>query len=312
MRFPVAGGVNPNSKTPSLWSLHRRLRIVVRSVVGTVALFIALLQALAFMFSAHDRPLPGAVARSIAGTNGLPLRYFEQRADQADWNLVFVHGTPASAAIFWSQFSRPFPRANLYSLDRPGFGGSSASGRWPSLDEQVEAVGRLLEKVGSEPVILVGHSYGGPVVLAAAIRYTNRIAGALLVGGSVDPAQEKIYWPQYVGDWPMVSWLVPRLLRQCNRELLSLRADLVELQPRLSDLRAPVLMLHGTEDRQVPVANVEYLRAQLEAAGKSNLFDSVVLPGYNHFIPWEHPDAVESALTKLINRTKTLQTGFAR
>jgi pimeloyl-ACP methyl ester carboxylesterase len=271
-----------------------------------VALFFALLQGLAFMFSLHDKPLPGAIPRVIAGANGQKLQYFERTIEPADWNLIFVHGTPASAAIFWSQFNQPFPRANLYSIDRPGFGGSSASGHWPSLDEQVDALGRVLEQVGSQPVILVGHSYGGPVVLAAALRYTNRIGGALLMGGSVDPAEEKIYWPQYVGDWPGRSWLLPRVLRQCNRELLSLKADLLALQPRLSSLRAPVLMLHGTEDRQVPVANVAYLGARLGALGKSNLFDAMVLPGYSHFIPWEHPEAVESALAKLTNRVEAL------
>jgi pimeloyl-ACP methyl ester carboxylesterase len=60
-------------------------------------------------------------------------------------------------------------------------------------------------------------------------------------------------------------------------------------------------MLHGTDDRQVPIANVNYLRAQLSTAGKSDLFTSMVMPGYDHFIPWEHPDAVTEALNRLTN-----------
>jgi len=39
-----------------------------------------------------------------------------------------------------------------------------------------------------------------------------------------------------------------------------------------------------------------YLPTQLAAAGKSNLFEPLVFPDYNHFIPWEHPDAVEAAI----------------
>jgi pimeloyl-ACP methyl ester carboxylesterase len=83
--------------------------------------------------------------------------------------------------------------------------------------------------------------------------------------------------------------------------LLTLRGDLVRLQPQLSALAVPVVMLHGGKDHQVPVANVDYLHAQLAAAGKSNLFEQLVFPGHNHFIPWEHPDAVEAAIRKVTN-----------
>ncbi len=76
----------------------------------------------------------------------------------------------------------------------------------------------------------------------------------------------------------------------------------MRLQPQLSGLAVPVVMLHGGRDRQVLVANVEYLRAQLAAAGRSNLFGQLVFPGYNHFIPWEHPDAVEAAIRKVTSR----------
>jgi len=124
----------------------------------------------------------------------------------------------------------------------------------------------------------------------------------VLIGGSIDPAQERTYTIQRFADWPLVSWLVPRSLRQCNRELLTLRGDLVRLQPELSALAVPVVMLHGGKDHQVPVANVDYLRTQFTAAGKTNLFDQLVFPDYNHFIPWEHPDAVEVAIKKVTGR----------
>jgi pimeloyl-ACP methyl ester carboxylesterase len=150
--------------------------------------------------------------------------------------------------------------------------------------------------------ILVGHSYGGPVALLAALKFPDRVAGVLLIGGSVDPGQERIYKIQRIADWPLVSWLLPRPLRQCNRELLTLRGDLLRMQPRLASLSVPVVMLHGDRDRQVPVANVAWLRGQLAAAGKASLFGALVFPDYNHFIPWEHPEAVEAALRKLTDR----------
>jgi pimeloyl-ACP methyl ester carboxylesterase len=255
-----------------------------------------------FLFSLHDRSLKPFPSRVMADSFGHTLRCYELNQPDAEWDIVFIHGTPATAAIFGEQFRHPFPRANLAALDRPGFGASGPDRRRPSLEDQANAMGVLLTNKPTRRTILVGHSYGAPVALLAALKFTNEVAGVVLIGGSVDPAQERTYSIQRFADWPLVSWLVPRSLRQCNRELLTLRGDLVRLQPELSALAVPVVMLQGGKDRQVPVANVDYLRAQLAAAGKTNLFSQLVFPDYNHFIPWEHPDAVEAAIRMVTGR----------
>lgn len=252
------------------------------------------------------RPYPSKV---LTDSYGHKVRYYELAQPDAGWNLVFIHGTPATAAVFGEQFRRPFPHANLFALDRPGFGASGPDARRPSVDDQANAVGALVATLDNHKTILVGHSYGAPVALWTALKFTNEIAGIVLIGGSVDPAQEKIYVIQRIGDWPVLSWIVPRTLRQCNRELLTLRSDLIKLQPQLSELAVPVVMLHGTRDRQVPLANVDYLRTQLTAAGKSNLFDAIVRSNYNHFIPWQHPDAVENAIQLLTNHIQQVSKG---
>ena len=257
---------------------------------------VILLHAVSFVFSLHDRSMKPFAAKIVTDSFGHRLRCYELKQPDAEWDIIFIHGTPATSAVFGEQFRHPFPRVNLVAFDRPGFGASGPDRRVPSLDDQANAVGAMLPKATNRRAILIGHSYGAPVALLAALKFTNQVAGVVLIGGSVDPAQERIYAIQRFADWPLVSWLVPHSLRQCNRELLTLRGDLVGLQPRLSALGVPVVVLHGSKDRQVPVANVDYLRAQLAAAGKTNLFSQIVFPDYNHFIPWEHPDAVEAAI----------------
>ena len=241
-------------------------------------------------------------SRVVTDLFGHTLRYYELKQPDAQWDIVFIHGTPATAGIFGEQFRHPFPRANLAALDRPGFGASGPDRHRPSLEDQANAIGALFETEPKRKTLLVGHSYGAPVALLAALKFTNQVAGVVLIGGSIDPAQERIYAIQRFADWPLVSWLVPRSLRQCNRELLTLRDDLVCLQPQLSKIAVPVVMLQGGKDRQVPVANVDYLRGQLAAVGKTNLFSQLVFPDYNHFIPWEHPDAVEAAIRMVTDR----------
>ena len=274
-----------------------------------LALSVALLHLASLLFSLHDRNMKPFSSRLVSDSFGHKLRSYELKQPGAQWNIVFIHGTPATAAIFGEQFRHPFPQANLVALDRPGFGASGPARRTPSLEDQANAVGALLGNEATRRTILVGHSYGAPVALLAALTFTNQVAGVVLIGGSVDPAQERTYIIQRVADWPLVSWLVPRALRQCNRELLTLRGDLVCLQSQLSALAVPVVMLQGGKDHQVPAANVDYLRAELAAAGKTNLFAQLVFPDYNHFIPWEHPDAVEAAIRRVTDRLcRTVRT----
>jgi pimeloyl-ACP methyl ester carboxylesterase len=263
---------------------------------------VVLLHVASFLFSLHDRSMKPFASRVVTDSFGHTLRCYELKQPDAEWKIVFIHGTPATAAVFGEQFRNPFARANLAALDRPGFGASGPDRRRPTLVDQANAVGALLTNEPTRRTILVGHSYGAPVALLTALKFTNQIAGVVLIGGSVDPAQENIYAIQRFADWPLVSWFVPRSLRQCNRELLTLRGDLVRLKPQLVRLAVPVVMVHGGKDRQVPVANVDYLRGELSAAGKTNLFDQLVFPDYNHFIPWEHPDAVEAAIRMVTNR----------
>jgi pimeloyl-ACP methyl ester carboxylesterase len=253
-----------------------------------------------FLYAMNDHRMDRFSSHVIKDSFGHTIHYYESQPTEAAWNIIFIHGTPGDAAAFRQQFLNPFPGANIIALDRPGFVGSKPDLRRPSLEDQANAIGALLTNIPPLKTILVGHSYGGPVALLAALKFTNQVAGAVLIGGSVDPAQEHIMWIQHVGDWPVLSWTLPRSLRQCNRELLTLRGDLIHLRTQLAALTVPVLMLHGMKDQLVPVANVEYLRNQLAAAGKTNLFDQLVFPDYDHFIPWEHPDAVESAIKKLI------------
>lgn len=233
-------------------------------------------------------------------TNSLTLHYHLAAAPDAEWNLVFIHGTPASAGIWHAQFERPFPRANLLAYDRPGFGASRPTCRDPHLTGQVAALTNLFAALPERPTILVGHSYGGPVALLAAVEHPGWVTAVVLIGASVDPAQEQPLWVQYPFHSVATSWLLPGWLRQCNRELLTLKGDLTDLEQRLPRLRVPVVMLHGGRDRQVPVANVAYLRRHMAAAGLTNLFSELTFPEYTHFIPWEQPAAVECAIVQAI------------
>jgi pimeloyl-ACP methyl ester carboxylesterase len=267
--------------------------------VGLLVFAFLALRAMAVMFSKYDDPRRLQAEIHVTRTNDFTIRWVRHHLADADCELVFVHGSPGGAGVWRSQFVQPYPGAELIALDRPGYGGSGPTRRQPHLQEQVDGLMALLTIATTNRVLLVGHSYGSPICLLAALEYPERIGGVLLIGGDVDPAQEKPMWIEYVIGWRVDSWLLPRNLRQCNREMLTVRQDLKDMQKKLPQLTVPVVMLHGGRDPLVPVENVAWLQDQLTAAGKRELFTGIVHPEYNHFIPWEHPDAVAAAITIL-------------
>lgn len=253
------------------------------------------------MIGRHEQPERLAAPIHITELNGFRILWAQKRATNTDWTIVFIHGTPGRAGVWREQFAHPFPNADLIAYDRPGFGDSTPIVAHPRLDQQVEALTNLLAAATiTNRVLLVGHSYGGPIALLAAIKHPDKVAGALLIGGDVSPKLEEMLWIQYAGNSPILEWLVPRNLRQCNREILAAPRDLVEVQDELSKLAVPVVLVRGTSDGLVQVENVVWLESRLAALGKTNLFAKIVLPGANHFIPWERPTDVTGGIETLI------------
>lgn len=210
--------------------------------------------------------------------------------------LVFVHGSPGEWGGWAKYFSEPrlTERFDVVAFDRPGFGGTQPGVPEPSLAKQASvAMAAFADNGSGRPAILVGHSYGGPVVVRAAIDHPDRIGAVVVVAGAVSPALEETKWYQNVALWPVVRWLVPESLDVCNREILALKAELVAMQDQWGKLKAAVYLLHGEADPLVPVANVDFARERLGAARAVHVER---VPGMNHFVPWEHPDKVLEAI----------------
>src|ERR1043166_6771076 len=146
---------------------------------------IVMLHVASFLFSLHDRSMKPFASRVVTDSFGHTLRCYELKQPDAEWDILFIHGTPATVAVFGEQFRHPFSRANLVALDRPGFGASGPDRRRPSLEDQATAIGALLPNKSTRRTILVGHSYGAPVALLAALKFTNEVAAVVLIGGGV-------------------------------------------------------------------------------------------------------------------------------
>jgi len=178
----------------------------------------------------------------------------------------------------------------------PGMG---LGGPVPTLDELAD---QLHKELGDGPVVLVGHSQSCQVVVAAAQR-DPRIAGLVLLGPTTDPRLRSVrglagrwlrtFWHEPWRSVPLMvaQWLTtgPRAMRGLWRS-----AEPDHIEARLPDLRVPVVVVRGTQDRLCPH---DWAAALAAAAPRGQL---VEVPGAAHMTPQTHPAEVAAVLSSLV------------
>ncbi len=100
--------------------------------------------------------------------------------------LVLVHGL-GSGAEHWLPMARELARDHRVVLvELPGHGVSEMPAAL-SLDELADGLDRALDAESSEPVTLVGHSIGGLVATAEALRAPQRVRALVLIETALRP-----------------------------------------------------------------------------------------------------------------------------
>lgn len=103
--------------------------------------------------------------------------------------VVFEAGMSAPAAS-WIHTQREISaRARTLSYDRAGYGGSDVDAQPRTLERLTDDLTHLLDVLDeTSPVVLVGHSWGGPVLRCFAARHPGRVAGLVFVDASLGEA----------------------------------------------------------------------------------------------------------------------------
>ena len=290
----------PKRRKPKWAEMNKSQRIkrVAKSPFLWLGLIILATNACTIGF---DEDFPGnetikREARTLSyDTTDVNLSYL--RAGSTDGQrVIFVHGTPGSASNWLSYLENVPEGFEFIAIDRPGFGSTLPRKAMVELDDQAAALEPfLIERNGKFP-ILVGHSLGGPIIAAAAANYPDRIAGMVQLAGSLDPDLEELLFIQYVGELPPFVWMIPKDLRNTNREIFALEEELRILARKLDRITTPTIIVHGTLDELVPYANVPYMKDRFSNAARVEI---VTLDGQNHFLPWNSATAVKMAIDRI-------------
>jgi pimeloyl-ACP methyl ester carboxylesterase len=99
--------------------------------------------------------------------------------------VVLLHGYGESLLSWEMVFDRLARGADVVALDLPGFGLSSKPASGYTADSLATVVFAFLDHLGIRRFVLVGHSLGGGVATAMAVRAPSRVLGLALVDAAL-------------------------------------------------------------------------------------------------------------------------------
>jgi 3-oxoadipate enol-lactonase len=237
--------------------------------------------------------------------------YSLRSADTQRGDPVFlcIHGL-ADALEVWDALAGPLAeRGRVVRIDQRGHGGSGAPPGPCTREDLARDAIAVLDALAIERAILVGHSVGGIVAMAAALAAPERVVGLALIGTASRCSERTAAWYGRIadagerdgGDGLMRAIYGegtgrrtrgdPRAIAQIARMLTSLYHD--PLTPQLAAIACPVLLLVGEKDAMGPKASETICDALPPGRGELE-----VVPGCGHWLQLDAPGAVIAAIDR--------------
>lgn len=262
---------------------------------------------------------------------------FLERAGTGTPVVVFESGMGASRSSWGAIAPAIAERTTAVVYDRSGLGrsGPDAYGRRRDLDRLASDLLEVLDHLGPGPFILVGHSWGGPIIRVAASRRPDAIAGLVLVDVTEERCDlffsaanaRQVRWTFKV--LPVLAKLgllrlaVKRLSRALPADWAATMqaedgtvdattAQLRELEPHLDDLRrlresppvlpdVPVTYISGTKrSRMEGKRRPGLVAAHEESAAALPQGRHVEAANSSHYVPLTDPQLVIDEITRLL------------
>jgi len=257
----------------------------------------------------------------VATLRGQRIHY--EDSGGAGLALVLSHGFLEDSSMFDAQLRHLRPRHRVITWDQRGHGSTVSTSEpftyWDSADD----LAALLDHLGVHRAVVGGMSQGGFISLRFALRYPDRTAGLVLIdtqSGQEDPdkvEQYDVMHEVWTGAGPsdqllemvaaiivgnkrpesaewIAKWqnLDPAKLTYVYRPLM----DRDDITDRMGEIRAPALVIHGTDDVAIDMSMAEKLCESLSACR-----GLVRIEGAGHSSNITHPEPVNKAIEEFLS-----------
>ncbi|WP_423149063.1 alpha/beta fold hydrolase [Rubrolithibacter danxiaensis] len=254
----------------------------------------------------------------------ITLSYTATSVSDPSQTVILVHGFPFTRAMWKPQLASLTQKdIRVITYDIRGFGNSSAGHGFFSIDLFAEDLIEFITSLKLEKIILCGLSMGGYIVLRTFEKKTDLFAGLILsdTNSGSDPDGSKLnrflsiekiqkgekkdfaedFFKRVLSDQTLST--KPDLVNTVREMILSVSdsticaaqlalASRTDTTAILKNIKIPVLIIRGEEDRLMPVEQAKFLHSQIL---NSRL---VEIPQSAHLPNLENPDAFNAAVTE--------------
>jgi pimeloyl-ACP methyl ester carboxylesterase len=226
----------------------------------------------------------------------------------------------------WELWAGPFAllseKHRAIAFDHRGSGATITPLESITFERLVDDIFAVMDAFALQDCVLAAESMGAAVALGAALKHPERIAALVLVDGMYasdtsegdNPFLERLR-ADYAGAIEGFTWAcVPEPengpVRRWGKQILA-RADPgaaiallsmstgIDLRSKVSQIQQPVLILHGSADRVVPIAEGAWLAENLLNARL------VRIDGAGHVPTMTHPDTVAREIETFLESFST-------
>lgn len=212
------------------------------------------------------------------------IRLFIRETGEGSVPLLMIHGFLESSDNFQLNINELSKEFNVIAVDLPGFANSDKDIKIDYSREHLALLlNRMMNQLGYDTYSLLGHSLGGENALHIAIEHPNSVDSLILVDAAGYQSNQHKSLPPWLVENIFLSYPMQKYLLQLslyNKELwnkdifmkaYAYNAKIpgvsfmkfsrdnrnTDLTDRIKEIKVPVLILWGADDRLIPVSDAE-------------------------------------------------------
>ena len=234
--------------------------------------------------------------------DGYNINYVDEGQTNSDYAILLLHGWGASINYFAKTVNLLKEKYRVLALDLPGFGKSDNLKKSFFVDDYVDIVIDFLKKLNVKKVSLIGHSYGGRII----IKLNNRdvkdfeiINNVLIDAAGIKnkigfKKRIKIYIYKIIKSliallpignkkYEMIENLKSKFgskdYKSVKKELRDTLVKSVneDLSSILKNIKVDTLIIWGEKDIDTPIDNAKFMEREIKNSGL------VVIKNTGHF-----------------------------
>jgi pimeloyl-ACP methyl ester carboxylesterase len=236
--------------------------------------------------------------------------------------ILLIHGAGSNGHTFHRQVEALGEQHSPVALDLPGHGRSSGIEGLSSVQDYADFIAAFLDALKIQSAIILGHSMGGAIAMALALRHPGRVEALVLssTAAKFNLMPERIealravsmgrtpqafntdgYSPTTVKenfDVVREGWMEQVKTDPRVRYGDIVACSKVDLREAIGKVDKPTLVLAGADDRGATVADAELIVSKIKGARLAVIADA------GHYSTREQPARFQSAVEAFISGLK--------